>query len=168
MILKQIPSGYDANFAYLIADKKTKEGAIIDPSVDISKIKEEIKDELRSELEEEIKFFIDSKYVMNLNALNSEPKNIHKEKVNPNVEPERYFKLADGTILKNIIELNDKIKSIDMIVFDHHNNHEKNDFAEWIKKVFHNQELYQKLLYVKDKNQFSRILDEYIRTAVQV
>jgi len=43
MILKQIPSGYDSNFAYLIADEKTREGAIIDPSVDISKIKEEIK-----------------------------------------------------------------------------------------------------------------------------
>ena len=43
MILKQIPSGYDLNFTYLIADEKTKEAAIIDPSEDTSKIKEEIK-----------------------------------------------------------------------------------------------------------------------------
>jgi hydroxyacylglutathione hydrolase len=43
MILKQIDSGYDLNFAYLIADEKTKEAAIIDPSEDISKVKEEIK-----------------------------------------------------------------------------------------------------------------------------
>jgi hydroxyacylglutathione hydrolase len=43
MILKQIHSGYDLNFAYLIADEKTKEAVIIDPSVDISKIKKEIK-----------------------------------------------------------------------------------------------------------------------------
>jgi hydroxyacylglutathione hydrolase len=44
MILKQIHSGYDSNFTYLIADEKTKDAIIIDPSVDISKIKEEIKE----------------------------------------------------------------------------------------------------------------------------
>lgn len=43
MILKQIYSGYDSNFAYLIADKKTKDAVIIDPSTDTSRIKEEIK-----------------------------------------------------------------------------------------------------------------------------
>lgn len=43
MIFKQIPSGYDRNFSYLIADEKSKEAGIIDPSTDISKIKEEIK-----------------------------------------------------------------------------------------------------------------------------
>ena len=43
MILKQIPSGYDSNFAYLIADEKTKEAILIDPSTDTSIIKEEIK-----------------------------------------------------------------------------------------------------------------------------
>jgi hydroxyacylglutathione hydrolase len=43
MILKQIPSGYDQNFAYLIADENTKEAVIIDPSTDLSIIKEEIK-----------------------------------------------------------------------------------------------------------------------------
>jgi len=42
MILKQIHSGYDRNFAYLIADEKTKEAIIIDPSVDLTNIKKEI------------------------------------------------------------------------------------------------------------------------------
>jgi glyoxylase-like metal-dependent hydrolase (beta-lactamase superfamily II) len=44
MILKQIPSGYDRNFSYLIIDEKTKEAAVIDPSVDTSLIKSNIKD----------------------------------------------------------------------------------------------------------------------------
>jgi len=44
MILKQIPSGFDRNFTYIIADEKTKHAAVIDPSVDISKVLEEIKD----------------------------------------------------------------------------------------------------------------------------
>jgi glyoxylase-like metal-dependent hydrolase (beta-lactamase superfamily II) len=43
MILKQIPSGYDRNFAYLVADEETKEAAVIDPSQNTSIIKEEIK-----------------------------------------------------------------------------------------------------------------------------
>ncbi len=43
MIFKQIPSGYDNNFSYLIADEKTKEAALIDPSVELTQIKEEIK-----------------------------------------------------------------------------------------------------------------------------
>jgi hydroxyacylglutathione hydrolase len=44
MILKQIPSGYDRNFAYLVADEETKEAIVIDPSKDLSLIKNEIKD----------------------------------------------------------------------------------------------------------------------------
>ena len=43
MILKQIPSGYDRNFAYLVADEGSKEAVVIDPSQDTSQIKEEMK-----------------------------------------------------------------------------------------------------------------------------
>ncbi|MBT3416489.1 MBL fold metallo-hydrolase [Candidatus Woesearchaeota archaeon] len=74
MILKQIPSGYDANFAYLIADKKTKEGAIIDPSVDISKIKEEIKGF-------EIKYIINTHSHMDHVAGNKELKSLTGAKI---------------------------------------------------------------------------------------
>ena len=34
MIFKQIESGGDRNYAYLIASEKTKEGALVDPSPD--------------------------------------------------------------------------------------------------------------------------------------
>ena len=43
MIVKQIPSGYDNNFTYLVADKETKEAVIIDPSLDISQVLKEIR-----------------------------------------------------------------------------------------------------------------------------
>jgi len=43
MIIKQILSGYDRNFTYLVADEETKEAAIIDPSLDISQVLREIK-----------------------------------------------------------------------------------------------------------------------------
>ena len=38
MIFKQIESGGDRNFAYLIASEKTKEGALVDPSPDAPKV----------------------------------------------------------------------------------------------------------------------------------
>lgn len=38
MIFKQIKSGGDRNFAYLIVSEKTSEGALIDPSPDVSRV----------------------------------------------------------------------------------------------------------------------------------
>jgi glyoxylase-like metal-dependent hydrolase (beta-lactamase superfamily II) len=43
MIFKQINSGGDRNFSYLIASEKTGEGALIDPSPDPAKVMEAVK-----------------------------------------------------------------------------------------------------------------------------
>ena len=45
MIFKQIESGGDRNYAYLIASEKTKEGALIDPSPDPTKVMKAIEEE---------------------------------------------------------------------------------------------------------------------------
>jgi glyoxylase-like metal-dependent hydrolase (beta-lactamase superfamily II) len=45
MIFKQIESGGDRNYAYLIACEKTKEGALVDPSPDSSMVIKEVKEE---------------------------------------------------------------------------------------------------------------------------
>jgi hydroxyacylglutathione hydrolase len=45
MIFKQLESGGDRNFAYLIASKKTREGAVVDPSPDTLKVIEAVKEE---------------------------------------------------------------------------------------------------------------------------
>lgn len=45
MIFKQIESGGDRNYSYLIACKKTKEGALIDPSPDSLKVMKVVKEE---------------------------------------------------------------------------------------------------------------------------
>jgi hydroxyacylglutathione hydrolase len=44
MIVKQINSGYDNNFTYLVIDEETKEAAVIDPSMDVSQVLKEIKE----------------------------------------------------------------------------------------------------------------------------
>jgi len=43
MIVKQIPVGSMANFTYVIADEKTKEAAVIDPSWDLEKVLDVLK-----------------------------------------------------------------------------------------------------------------------------
>jgi hydroxyacylglutathione hydrolase len=45
MIFKQLESGGDRNYAYLIASKKTREGAVVDPSPDTLKVIEAAKKE---------------------------------------------------------------------------------------------------------------------------
>jgi hydroxyacylglutathione hydrolase len=45
MIFKQIESGGDRNYAYLIASDKTREGAIVDPSPDALKVVKAVKEE---------------------------------------------------------------------------------------------------------------------------
>jgi glyoxylase-like metal-dependent hydrolase (beta-lactamase superfamily II) len=45
MIFKQIESGGDRNYAYLIACEKTKEGALVDPSPDPFKVMKTVKKE---------------------------------------------------------------------------------------------------------------------------
>jgi hydroxyacylglutathione hydrolase len=45
MIFKQIESGGDRNYAYLVACEKTKQGALIDPSPDVLKVIKAVKEE---------------------------------------------------------------------------------------------------------------------------
>ena len=45
MIFKQIESGGDRNYAYLISSEKTKEGVLIDPSPDPAKVMKAIEEE---------------------------------------------------------------------------------------------------------------------------
>ena len=54
MIFKQISSGGDRNFAYLIASGETGEGALIDPSPDVERVMDIVGEEI------EIKYVINT------------------------------------------------------------------------------------------------------------
>jgi hydroxyacylglutathione hydrolase len=54
MIFKQINSGGDRNFAYLIASEKTSDGVLVDPSPDVEKVMQSVGDNIR------IKYVINS------------------------------------------------------------------------------------------------------------
>ena len=73
---------------------------------------------------------------------------------------EKQFHLDDGRSIKSIKELLD---SLDSISDDEFNKHLfNNNFGKWIKGVFNDNELYHKLLWAKNKEEYKEILKERI------
>jgi len=52
------------------------------------------------------------------------------------VNPEHYFVLHNGKVIKDLNELVQSLKTIDRKTFEYHVNDSKNDFANWIRYVF--------------------------------
>jgi len=69
---------------------------------------------------------------------------ITKNKTNnilKDTKSEFYFKLIDGSELKNLLELADALDKMSDDVFYYHINEQKNDFSNWIRDVFKEKEL---------------------------
>lgn len=52
------------------------------------------------------------------------------------INPENYFILKDGTVIKDLYQLNHYLKKMPSDVFSFHVNAQKNDFYNWIKDIF--------------------------------
>jgi hypothetical protein len=72
------------------------------------------------------------------------------------------FMLCNGKPVKNIKELADVLEELEDQVFNHHVTPEKNDFATWVKDVFKDIELAEKLTGVKDKKHMQLVLYKHI------
>ncbi|MFH1850205.1 MAG: hypothetical protein ABH879_08575 [archaeon] len=59
----------------------------------------------------------------------------------PEIRPEQYFFLNDGTSVKNLYELLKSLNTMDDNTFGHHVNEHRNDFGNWIRDVLANSEL---------------------------
>lgn len=80
----------------------------------------------------------------------SEKKSVEKKVSVPTIPPEKYFVLCNGAKLKDIHELAMSMDHLDEKEFAFHVNEEKNDFANWIRDVFEDQELAEQLVKAKD------------------
>jgi hypothetical protein len=85
------------------------------------------------------------------------------EKTTIVLNPNFYFKLANGIIIKNISELPFALEKIDDVVFRTHVNEYKNDFAAWIYDIYGLQDLAQMLGTVKSRDENIRLLKAYLR-----
>jgi len=59
----------------------------------------------------------------------------HAERVLDEVNEENAFQLSDGSSVKSLKELYEKVQSMDDSTFYHHVSEEKNDFGNWVKGV---------------------------------
>ena len=78
------------------------------------------------------------------------------------MNPKKYFWLASGTVIRNIYELSDALKIMDDDLFKSHVNENKNDFANWVKNVFKNEHLGDKLSKAKTKKEMIDILEVFL------
>jgi hypothetical protein len=79
-----------------------------------------------------------------------------------------YFVLCNGQPVKNVKELADALDELEDHVFNHHVQPDHNDFATWVKDIFQDVELAQKLADVKDRKHMQLVLYKHMDFALAV
>ncbi len=74
--------------------------------------------------------------------------------------PEKYFYVHDGSIIKSPFELANILENMDDLIYDFHTKDHGNDFVNWIRDVFHEEELAKKLENARSKQDIIRILEK--------
>lgn len=77
------------------------------------------------------------------------------------IEPEEYFKMSNGKIIRDVRELIQELKEIDDHIFKHHVTHAKNDFSFWIRHIYKNDYLADKLLVAHTRRDIIKILENF-------
>ena len=87
-----------------------------------------------------------------------------KEKVLSDCPPGKAFWTCHGSVVRNIYELVDFIRTHNEWVFRYHVNSDnnKNDFAKWIFEVLADEELAARLFKVLDKDRYVDIIEQRI------
>ncbi|MGC8929468.1 MAG: ATP-binding protein [Candidatus Woesearchaeota archaeon] len=102
----------------------------------------------------------------NKNLENQNEKNEIKpdkiELLKKETEPQFYFVLENGKQLKSIYDLIEELEIMSDDVFYHHVNDFKNDFENWVRFVFLNNELADKISKTKTKRDMLKAMGEYI------
>ncbi len=89
-------------------------------------------------------------------------KAVSKARVKRNAPKENYFILCNGKPVKNIKELADIMEELEDSVFNHHVNDDGNDFANWVKDIFRDIELAEKITGVKNKKHMQLVIYKHI------
>jgi len=77
---------------------------------------------------------------------------------------DKYFKMKNGRIVRDIKGLLLALRDIDEATFSFHVNNEKNDFSRWVRDVFKNDYLANKLESAKSREQFISLLEDFLRS----
>lgn len=80
------------------------------------------------------------------------PKKTRKTGSSNKLKPEHYFILIDGSVIKSLRELGNSLEEMSEDTFYYHVNEIKNDFHNWVKNVFKEMELAEKLFEAETKD----------------
>ena len=75
-----------------------------------------------------------------------------------NVEPDHYFHVANGTIIRGLLELDEAIAQMSDETFQYHVNPSKNDFANWVRNTIKDEMLASFLEKINDKKETQNIV----------
>ena len=95
----------------------------------------------------------------------SEIKDEDKKRLLSRVNPDNYFKVANGTIIKSLMELDNSLENMGEETFRYHVNDYRNDFTTWIRDTIKDEELANQLLLTKDKSRTQVLV---LRKIVQI
>mgnify|MGYP001610329943 CR=1 FL=1 len=76
---------------------------------------------------------------------------VKEEKLLSHVNPENYFRVANGTIIKGLMDLDNALESMGEETFRYHVNDYRNDFSVWIRDSIKDEKLADQLILTKDK-----------------
>ncbi|MBI5388822.1 hypothetical protein HZB01_00405 [Candidatus Woesearchaeota archaeon] len=76
----------------------------------------------------------------------------------PGLNSEQYFYLHDGRTLKDLQELTAALETMDADLFRFHCNEERNDFAAWVRGVFHASAIADAMQHAQNREELFAVL----------
>lgn len=78
------------------------------------------------------------------------------------VNTQHSFKLHLGTEIRNLSELAELLDVMSDASFAHHVSAKKNDFANWVREVVHDDELARMLTPIHDRQEMARVVNAHV------
>lgn len=79
------------------------------------------------------------------------------------LEPDKYFRLENGKVLRSLSELSQALDSMPRPIFDHHVTKDRNDFSNWIKDVFKGERLAKDISKTKTPQSMKSKIDLFLK-----
>ena len=86
---------------------------------------------------------------------------LKKANITQNIPEHQWFMLKNGKKLSSLTELKESLKHIDDETYFHHVNEYKNDFSSWIRQVFMDATLADKIINARSRNELISVLENW-------